>query len=250
MAGMNTSTWLLASLIATFLLAGSVKGATGMGLPTVAMALLGSVMPPAQAASLLLLPSLVTNVWQLLTGGALRALLRRLWPLLLAASVATVVCAPWLATVNARWARAGLGAILVLYALWSLVGPRWSLPPHTSPWLGAAVGALTGCVTGATSVFVIPAVPYIQALGLDKDSQVQALGLSFTVSTVALAVGLGSQASLGGADLAWSALAVLPALLGMQLGQRLRQRISPERFRQLVLWVLLVLGLDLLRRSW
>lgn len=249
-AGMHdTSPWLLAGLIATFLLAGSVKGATGMGLPTVAMALLGSFLPPAQAASLLLLPSLVTNVWQLLAGGALRALLQRLWPMLLAATLATVACAPWLARVDPRWGSAGLGCALVLYALWSLLGPRWQLPPQTSPWLSVAVGALTGCVTGATGVFVIPAVPYIQALGLDKDSQVQALGLFFTASTVALAIGLGSQASLSGAGLGWSALAVLPALAGMHLGQRLRQRISAERFRQLVLWVLLVLGLDLLRRA-
>ena len=248
--GMNDTTpWLLAGLIATFLLAGSVKGATGMGLPTVAMALLGSFMPPAQAASLLLLPSLITNVWQLLAGGALRALLQRLWPMLLAATLATVACAPWLARVDARWASAGLGCALVAYALWSLLGPRWQLPPRTSPWLSVLVGALTGCVTGATGVFVIPAVPYIQAMGLDKDSQVQALGLFFTASTVALAIGLGSQASLSGASWGWSALAVLPALAGMQLGQRLRQRISAERFRQMVLWVLLVLGLDLLRRA-
>ena len=77
-----TSTTLLFFVAAIFLLAGFVKGMIGMGLPTVAVGLLGLMMTPSQAAAILIVPSLVTNVWQALAGGHLRAVAARLWPML------------------------------------------------------------------------------------------------------------------------------------------------------------------------
>jgi uncharacterized membrane protein YfcA len=106
----------------------------------------------------------------------------------------------------------------------------------------------TGLVTGGTGVFVIPAVPYIQALGFLRDDLIQALGLSFTVSTIALAIGLASHGAFHAGDAGTSALAVLPALLGMQAGQRLRQRISLAAFRRWFLICLLLLGVELFLR--
>ena len=252
MWGMDTNTFSLSfwiSLALIFVVAGAVKGATGMGLPTVAMALLGAFMGPTAAVSVLLFPSLVTNLWQLLRGPALAALTRRLWPMLLATSIATVGCMPLMTAVDARVTQLTLGLALVVYALWSLIAPAWQVRPAQEVWLAPLIGAITGCITGATGVLAIPAVPYLQALGLSKDEQVQALGLSFTVSTLALALGLGTHGALGVSNAGASALAVLPALAGMGVGQWLRQRISPTRFRQLVLLVLLVIGLDLLRKA-
>src|SRR5262252_77489 len=106
----------LPGLTLVFILAGFVKGAIGMGLPTVAMGFLTLLMPPAAAAAILILPSFVTNVWQLATGPQLTALLRRLWPMQAAVAVGTVAGARVLGTVNSPIAVAGLGAALVLYA--------------------------------------------------------------------------------------------------------------------------------------
>lgn len=50
---------LVVMIAATFVLAGMVKGVTGMGLPTVAMGILGSLISPVAAAAMLLLPSLI-----------------------------------------------------------------------------------------------------------------------------------------------------------------------------------------------
>jgi hypothetical protein len=58
------------------------------------------------------------------------------------------------------------------------------------------VGAITGLTTAATGVFVIPAVPYLQAIGFEKEELVQALGLSFTVSTMALAFNVAFEGGL------------------------------------------------------
>jgi uncharacterized membrane protein YfcA len=111
------------------------------------------------------------------------------------------------------------------------------------------VGAATGIVTGATGVFVIPAVPYLQALGFDKDDLVQVLGLSFTVSTLALAAGLASRDMFEVTAAGTSALCTLPALLGMAIGQIIRARVDPKTFRLVFLIGLLLLGMDLMARS-
>lgn len=226
-----------------------VKGVTGMGLPTVSMGLLGAFMPAVAAAALLIVPSFVTNIWQLFAGPSFGRLAMRLWPMMLCIVAGTIAGASLLTSADQRWTTAALGAALVVYAGFSLVVRQLSVPVRFERFLSPLVGATTGVVTGATGVFVIPAVPYLQALSLDKDDLVQALGLSFTVSTVALAVGLANGGALRAGGLALSLLAVLPALLGMWAGQHLRHRISPASFRRWFMICLLLLGLELVSRS-
>ena len=230
---------------ATFLLAGLVKGVIGMGLPTVAMGLLALVLPPAEAAAILVVPSLVTNVWQLAAGPHIGALARRLWPMMLAIVAGTIAGAGVLAGNAGGLARIGLGLALAAYGAVALAGLRPSVPTRNEAWLGPLIGVTTGLITGATGVFVIPAVPYLQAVGFDKDELIQALGLSFTVSTVALALGL-LRVDAWHANAVWaSLLALVPALIGMQAGQWLRRRIAADTFRRVFLAGLLVLGATL-----
>lgn len=227
-----------------FVLAGFVKGVIGLGLPTLTMGLLGLVMAPAQAAALLVLPSLLTNVWQI-AGPGLAALTRRLATLLLGVCAGVALGAGWLdasAAAGARWAGIGLGLALVVYAALGLLAWRPRVAPQLEPWLAPLVGLATGLVTAATGVFVIPAVPYLQALGLPKDELVQALGLAFLVATLALAASLGHGGALRVPELVASLHAVLPALAGMALGQWLRGRLAPEPFRRCFLAGLLALG--------
>lgn len=233
-----------ATLIAAiFLLAGVVKGLIGLGLPTIAMGLLTFAMPPAAAASVLLVPSFVTNVWQLWLGSSLGPLIRRLWPLF-AGLVAGTLCGglPTLAAA-ARWTHAALGAVLVAYGVWGLAAARLPQPGRHEIWLAPVIGYLTGAVTAATGVFVIPAVPYLQSLQLGKDDLIQALGLSFTASTLALGLQLALSSSLQPVDLGLSALALVPALIGMQVGQLLRRVVSERVFRCCFFGGLVALGL-------
>ncbi|RAZ91970.1 sulfite exporter TauE/SafE family protein [Mesorhizobium hawassense] len=239
---------LTATIATTFLLAGIVKGVTGMGLPTLAMGLLGTIMPPVMAASLLIVPSFVTNVWQLFAGPSFSAILRRLWLMMAGILVGTIIGARLLASDNVKWTTAGLGAALIVYAAYSLLARQPTVPARAERWSSPVVGFLTGLVTGCTGVFVVPAVPYIQALALSRDDLIQSLGLSFTVSTIALALGLASHGAFEAGHLAMSSLAVLPALLGMWLGQVLRQKISPATFRRWFLIFLILLGVELLLR--
>ncbi|WP_043273486.1 sulfite exporter TauE/SafE family protein [Pseudomonas sp. GM84] len=233
-------------VIATFLLAGAVKGVIGLGLPTIAMGLLGLAMSPTQAAALLIVPSTLTNLWQLAAGGHLLGLMRRLGPMLAMIFVGTLLGSAWLGIDSGPWAVHALGAALVIYALYGLIGPVLRVAREREGWLGPLCGLVTGVVTAATGVFVMPAVPYLQSLGLSRDEMIQALGLSFTVSTLALALGLAGQDALGGQALGASLLMLAPALLGMLGGQWLRQRISAALFKRCFFIGLAVLGGHLL----
>ena len=239
---------LVVVIAATFLAAGILKGVTGMGLPTLAMGVLGTLISPLAAASLLIAPSFVTNVWQLLAGPSFGALSLRLWSMMLAVVVGTLGGSSVLAGGSTALTTGALGAALVLYAAFTLFARQLHVPAKWEPWLSPAVGAVTGIVTGATGVFVIPAVPYLQALGLERDDLVQALGLSFTVSTVALTAGLVWQGAFEADNLLVSALAIAPALAGMWAGQVVRNRVSPSAFRRGFLVCLLVLGAEMLAR--
>ncbi|MFG1419657.1 sulfite exporter TauE/SafE family protein [Xanthobacter sp. V0B-10] len=239
---------LIPAVAGTFFAAGIVKGITGMGLPTMAMGILGALISPLAAASLLIVPSFITNVWQLSAGPALRPLLRRLWPMMATIILGTLLGSSWLAEARAGTASAALGAALIAYSAYTLLARQLHVPRRAEPWLSPLIGLLTGLVAGATGVFVLPAVPYLQALALEKDDLVQALGLSFTVSTLALALGLGLRGAFPLEHLAPSALAVLPALAGMWAGQALRRVLSPRAFRRGFLACLLALGADLLLR--
>ncbi len=211
-----------------FLIAGGVKGMTGMGLPTVAMGGLGAVMSPVAAASLLLVPSFVTNIWQLFAGPSFAKLISRLSLMMVGILVGTIAGSWVLTSAHTSITTMALGAALAFYAASGLLSRPFHVPRSVEPWLSPIVGLTTGFVTGGTGVFVIPAVPYLQALDLDKEDLIQALGLSFTVSTIALAIGLSRGGAITTHELGVSAMALVPALLGMWAGQEARKRISPE----------------------
>jgi uncharacterized membrane protein YfcA len=233
----------------TFLLAGFVKGVIGLGLPTVSMGLLALVMTPAQAAALLVVPSLVTNVWQMAMGPSLAPLMQRLWSMMIGIGIGTWAGAGLLTGNNAAAATTGLGIALILYAVSGLTALRIVAPPRMEFWLSPLVGAVTGFITAATGVFVIPAVPYLQAIGLEKEELVQALGLSFTVSTLALAAILAAAGAFPTSIAGGSLVALAPALAGMFAGQWIRVRAHPAIFRRWFFIGLLLLGIHLALRA-
>lgn len=233
---------MLIAVAVAFLLAGFVKGVIGLGLPTVAIGLLGLVMSPAQAAAILIVPSLVTNVWQMFAGGHFLVLLRRLWPMLLGLCIGTWIGAVLLPPSGGGQATRWLGVALVVYAVLGVFKVHFSVPPRSEVWLGLAIGVVTGAVTVATGVFAIPGVPYIQALRMERDRLVQALGIAFTVSTVTLAMAL-SHAGEMSMSLLWPSLVgLIVAAAGMGLGQLVRGLIKPETFRLFFFIGLLALG--------
>ncbi len=233
-------------VVFAYLLAGFVKGVIGMGLPTVALGILAAVITPAQAAAILIAPSLATNIWQMVAGPYLLGLMKRLGGMLLGMFVGAWLGSGILTGENAKPAAIGLGIVLILYSALGLSKMKFSVPRRAEIWLGPLVGVATGYVMAATGVFVIPALPYLQAIGLEKDELVQALGLHFTVSTVALAFVLWDGGAFNMSLGILSLFAIVPALVGMYLGQKLRARISAQSFLILMYLGLIALALNLL----
>lgn len=243
--------WTAETLLAvclTFVLAGTVKGVIGMGLPSVSLGILTVILGLQPAMALLLVPSLVTNIWQACAGGRLAELMRRLWLFLFCAALGIWAGVEILAGSDLWLLAKLLGGLLVAYAVLGLTTPQLSLPRRAEGWAGPLAGGVNGILTGLTGSFVVPGVPYLQALGLGRDALIQAMGILFTVSTIALGIGLGGKRLITGDQALLSAVAVLPALLGMVLGQRIRRYLSEATFRRVLFVSLLALGLYIVVR--
>jgi uncharacterized protein len=236
-------------IAAVFALAGLAKGVIGLGLPTIAMGLLAVAMRPLEAAAILVLPSLATNLWQMLAGPGLMAVVRRLRSMMVAVCLGTWAGLGLMTGATARSGAAVLGVALAVYAAGGLLALRLPAPGKWEPMLSPVVGAITGFITAATGVFVIPAVPYLQSIGLEKEDLVQALGLSFTVSTLALTVNVAVEGGLQRSLAAETAVALALACAGMGIGQAIRLRLSPGAFRTWFFAGLLLLGVYLAARS-
>ena len=232
----------LAIVAAVFLLAGTVKGVIGLGLPTVSLALLTVIFDLPSAMALLLVPSFVTNLWQALAGGAALPLLRRLWPFLLAATATIWLGAVALRHVEFDLLAALLGLLLIVYAGSGLAGFAPRIRRGQEAWTGPLLGAVNGVLSGMTGSFTVPGVLYLQAIGLPRDQLIQAMGMLFALSTLALAVALGDSGLLSAELGLLSAAALIPALLGMALGQAIRQRLPETRFRRVFFLALMALG--------
>jgi uncharacterized membrane protein YfcA len=240
---MNDSS--LALIAAVFLLAGFIKGTLGLGLPTVAMGLLAVAMPPGQAIAIVIVPAIVTNIWQTFIGGYLHDILRRLWPLMTGTVIGIWLNAGLLTGPYASYGKVFLGVMLIVYAFVGLSKFNFKVAPRNEKWMGGLVGLITGVISAATGVQVIPSMPFMQAIGMEKDELVQALGVFFTVATVALAFNITAAGLLTAATALPGAVAMAGSFAGMFVGQALRSRMHPEVFRRWFLIAMIFLGLYL-----
>jgi uncharacterized protein len=236
---------LLIFIAAAFLLAGFVKGTLGLGLPTVAMGLLAVTMPPAQALAIVIVPAVVTNIWQTFVGPYLRDIIRRLWPLMVGTVAGIWLNRGMLTGPYARYGAIVLGVLLAIYAIVGLSKFSFRVARRNEKWVGGIVGLTTGMISASTGVQVIPSMPFMQALGMEKDELVQALGVFFTVATVTLAFNLSSEGLLTAATAVPGAIAMACSFAGMFIGQAVRSKLPPESFRRWFLISMILLGIYL-----
>lgn len=237
----------LISLI--FIAAGFVKGVLGMGLPTVAIGILGLVIPPVEAAAMLVLPSLITNIWQLFAGPSFKMLAKRFGTLLLGICIGTPIGVGFITSGHTHLVTAGLGCVLVMYGAYGLSAAKVEIRAGSEWWLSPVIGFLTGVLMGATGISALPVAPYFTALNLKRDDLIQGLGLTFTVSSFALALGLLATGQFQMQLATTSLLALIPAFAGMFMGQAIRMRLRQDVFRRFFFLGLLALGAYMAIRS-
>jgi uncharacterized protein len=236
---------MLILIAAVFLLAGFVKGVLGLGLPTVSMGLLVVAMQPSRALAIVIAPAIITNIWQTFGGPYLRDILRRLWPLMLCTVIGSLMSAGAMSGPYARYGTIALGSLLVINAMIGLTQFRLRVERRNEKWVGALVGFVTGVISAATGVQVIPSVPFIQAIGMDKDELVQALGVFFTVATLALSVNVSASGFLNVSTAIPAAIALAFSFAGMFFGQIVRAKMPTEAFRRWFLIGMILLGIYL-----
>ena len=226
---------LLSLVFFAFCIAGFVKGMVGLGLPTVSLGLLSLFVDLPTAMALLVMPSLVTNIWQAIVGGEFITLFRRLWLFLLLAVTMVHVGAELFTMFETSFLQRGVGALLLLYALLSLIGKTSQLSPVQERIFSPICGAINGILTGLTGTLFVPGVMFLQAIGLSKDALVQAMGMLFAASTASLGLALHWHGLMPFDVGILSCAALLPALFGMGLGQVLREHLSQDLFRRIFL---------------
>ncbi len=236
---------LLIFIAAVFLLAGFVKGVIGLGLPTVSMGLLAVAMAPAHALAIVIVPGVLTNIWQTFAGPYFFGIVKRLWPLLLGLAVGIRLDGDMMTGPYARYGTVLIGILLVIYAVVSLRKFTLIVRSQDEKWVGGVIGVATGVISGATGVQVIPSMPFMQALGMKKDELIQALGVFFTVATVSQAFTLSAAGLLDESTALPGVIALATSFSGMAIGQAVRTRLEPETFRRWFLIAMILLGLYL-----
>jgi uncharacterized membrane protein YfcA len=207
------------------------------------MGLLATTMAPSQALAIVIVPAVVTNIWQTFVGPYLPDIVRRLWPLLIGTAAGIWLNAGSLTGPYAPYLPIALGIILVIYAVLGLSKIAFKVARRNEKWVGGIVGVVTGLISAATGVQVIPSMPFLQAIGMEKDELVQALGVFFTVATVALTVNLTTSGLLTAATALPGAVAMACSFGGMFIGQTLRTRMPADAFRRWFLIAMIFLGL-------
>lgn len=229
--------------LGVFLIAGTVKGLVGMGLPTITIALTSLVLPLSDTIALVALPTIFTNLWQAAVGGNFVRIVRRQWPLIVPLA-AMLYVTMWLVGRKAPdWAFLVLAIVLMVYSGLGLFRIRLHVHADLEKPLAPVVGVVSGVVAGLVGVPVVPLMPYLQALDIKPSELVQTLGVVLCATSLSLTVSLLRFGLLDGPHAVVSAIAVVPAIAGMYVGTRIRLRLSVEQFRIAVLWALLLTGL-------
>ena len=247
MEGLGLTT--LSLVFAVLLLAGAVKGVTGIGLPLVAVSGVASVVEVPAAVALITIPIVASNLWQGLRDGMPWGAIRRFWPVMAPLALGLWWSTGMVAASAARTLYLVLGVTVVVFSTVYVLSPHVRIPRRAEGWSGGLVGAVAGVTGGFSTVFGPPISMYLLALGLEKEEFIQAVGLLYFAGSVPLALFYWVHGVLGPDNVGWSGLACLPVFLGLAAGQWLRGRVGQATFHKVVLGVLFLVGLNLLRRA-
>ena len=250
MAGLPLDAVFLSVSMTVLIMAGTVKGVIGIGLPLITIPALSFFVGVPQAIAIMSLPILITNGYQAFASRELPDVARRFWPLLLTLIAGVVLGTSLLVTLDEQILYAVLGSAVIAFGLLNLLNPSFHLPARSELWLSPPIGFGAGVLGGLSNFFGPPIVVFLVALRLPREAFVAAVGLAFFVGALPLSGLLLVYGVSGWAEALASLAAVPPVLLGVKLGERLRRRVPQDLFRLLVLGLLIVIGLSLLRRAW
>lgn len=235
-------TWII---FAMFFIAAFIKGATGLGFSTLCMAMLALYIGVKEALPLVLIPSLVSNMFVMKGAGYFKETLKQFW-LLLAFSIPGVfVGLSFLVWFDPSMTSIALGGVLISYVLFAFLHPDFRLPASFEKPLAPFVGLLTGVVNGLTGSQVMPVMPYLLSMNLSVNRFIQAINCSFSLSSVMMVIGLANLGYLNWEAAIISLIGLIPVGIGVRIGATVREILLPDTFKRIVLFALLFMGVGL-----
>lgn len=236
-------------IVAAFAVAGGIKGVVGLGLPTISAGIMASVIDLRTAVGILIVPLLVTNLWQVVQVGAVGALARRFGVLNAAAGVGLWLGTEILFAVDQRWMQLALGTLLIANAGLQVTRGMPVITRSREPGLAIPVGLVSGLIGGMTGSQGIVIAIYLASLDLTRDEYVQGIGLSFFLTGLVWAAAIVAKGGITMATLPLSMVALVVALAAMAVGTRVRRHLPQARFRQAVFLAMALMGLNLIRKA-
>lgn len=229
-------------VFAIFLIAGTVKGILGFGLPLITMSLLPFIVPVELAIVLSALVQPATNIGQLISTGGAKQALYSTWTIVLALIPSVALGAWFLSELEGNIHMLILGLTLIGFALHSLSGFVFKISKERQNIIGGITGFVAGIVGMLTSINGMFFIMYLVGIGAKRNEFRAAIALLFIVSGVLINSGFWFAGLLNQNNIFIGILVLIPCFAGMWIGNIIGNRISNEVFRKMILYALLIIG--------
>ena len=249
MAEIEAGVWGLAAGITV--LGGFVKGVVGFAMPLVMVSGMASFLPVETAIAAMILPTLVANLLQVLRDGPAEAVrsAQRFRLFLTIVIVSSFFSAQLVWILPSDVLLLLLGGVVLGFVTVQLSGWRMRVRAETQRRTEVGMGIAAGGLGGFTGSWGPPTVMLLTALEVSKREHVRVQGAVYLLGALTLTIAHVQSGVLSRSTAVLSTAMVLPGLIGMWLGFKVHDRIDAELFRRLTLIVLLLVGLNLLRRG-
>jgi len=243
------SEFILLVFIATYFVAGTIKGTLGIGFPTAAIALTANVVDARTAIVTAVIPMVLINAWQIYRSGNVKEVILVNWRLVISMMVMIAVFSVISVDVPIRWVTFILGVVTALFAFISL----WRTPPrlpdrydNRAQW---ATGIVSGFIGGLAGIWAPPIIAYLSSRRVSNIVFVQTSGVFLFIGSVILLISFVRSGMVHSGNALFSLSLLVPAFIGFSVGEYLRKKIANDTFQKLVLVCFFILGLNFVRRA-
>ena len=236
---------LIVLLAIGLVIAGLAKGVIGVGMPVVAFPLLSMLVDVPTSVMLLSMPLVLSNIPQALEGGFVARTLWSLAPVLVGMIPGVWIGVAVLLYVDPAVANIAAGAVVILVAALNLLAPKLQVRQRMIGPVGLGAGFCGGLLGGIAAMAGPLVFIFLLAKGLSGRAFTKEASMFLVVSSILLASALMSSRQFDWRDIVISTLATAPVVLGMLVGQKLRDAIPADAFRKLVVLAVLVSGAQL-----
>ena len=247
---MTEQIFLIICLFSIFIIAGIIKGAAGLGLPTAAMGLMTITIAPRTAIALLIFPLIFTNAWQMFRSGNIYQTFKKYFPFIFMLIIFVWLTVNKTSDVSDSTLIGFLGFFILLFVIVNIFKNAPFIPNHHDRKAQIISGFIAGVMGGLTSVWAPPLAIYLAARRTTKEEFVRVSGLIFFLGSIPLLIAYFNQGHMNSELSLLSICLLLPTFIGFWIGENIRKKMSEIIFKKFILFIFLFMGLDLIRRAY